>query len=195
MMFTPNTSATTGTSRSNGGDESPTGDIIANKIFVGGLRYATGHDALRSYFEQFGEVEAAQVIFNRDTKKSRGFGFVIFRDSSSVDKVLAHQNVAAPVIDGKQVEVKTCVARQDMTGGVGSVLGGMMNDPETTAEYGAEPGRCDGGLGGGAEADMDEAEDPGFEFWFWLNSRSSGESVFFLGTANLDSTLRLSTTW
>jgi len=95
-----------------GGSGAP-GEIIANKIFVGGLRYATTHEALRAYFEQFGEIESAQVIFNRDTKKSRGFGFVIFKEPYSVEAVLRKQAQAPPVIDGKQVEVKTCVARQE----------------------------------------------------------------------------------
>jgi RNA recognition motif-containing protein len=49
---------------------------------------------LRKFFEEaFGEVESAQVILNRDTKKSRGFGFVVFSHPRSVDLVLARQYV------------------------------------------------------------------------------------------------------
>ncbi|GBG26778.1 RNA-binding protein Musashi-like Rbp6 [Hondaea fermentalgiana] len=68
------------------------GSIISNKIFVGGLLYATGHESLRDFFESYGSVESAEVIYNRDTKKSRGFGFVVFRDHESVDKVLNEQD-------------------------------------------------------------------------------------------------------
>lgn len=125
-IFSPNTTTTSTTGGRSGESQSPTaallgaGEIIANKIFVGGLRYATSNEVLRSFFEQFGEVETAQVIFNRDTKKSRGFGFVVFRDTLAVDKVLARQKISPPVIEGKQVEVKTCVARQDSSSGSGA---------------------------------------------------------------------------
>lgn len=99
-----------GTASNNGGS------IISNKIFVGGLLYATGHESLRDFFEKYGAVESAEVIYNRDTKKSRGFGFVVFRDYESVDKVLGEQDSEGMhVIDGKQVEVKRCVARQEST--------------------------------------------------------------------------------
>mmetsp|Transcript_13164 Transcript_13164/g.23358 ORF Transcript_13164/g.23358 Transcript_13164/m.23358 type:complete len:899 (+) Transcript_13164:656-3352(+) len=91
--------------------------IISNKIFVGGLLYATGHESLRSFFETYGQVETAEVIYNRDTKKSRGFGFVVFTHHESVSRVLEDQGNEMHVVDGKQVEVKRCVARQDSTGG------------------------------------------------------------------------------
>jgi len=55
------------------------------------------------------------VIYNRDTKKSRGFGFVVFQSHEAVSKVLDEQNRAMHVVDGKQVEVKRCVARQEST--------------------------------------------------------------------------------
>lgn len=118
-LFSPNTTttSTTATGQSGASVSPPPGsDIIANKIFVGGLRYATTHETLRKYFEEFGEVETAQVIFNRDTKKSRGFGFVVFRDPVSVQRVLDMQSDRPPMIEGKVVEIKTCIARQDTSG-------------------------------------------------------------------------------
>lgn len=57
-------------------------------------------DQLRKYFSQFGKIEAAQVMYNRETRKSRGFGFVIFEDPSSVDAVL---QTRMHDIDRKQV--------------------------------------------------------------------------------------------
>mmetsp|Transcript_8618 Transcript_8618/g.11263 ORF Transcript_8618/g.11263 Transcript_8618/m.11263 type:complete len:589 (-) Transcript_8618:985-2751(-) len=87
--------------------------LVPNKIFVGGLLYATGHDSLKHYFEQFGVVDMAEVIYNKDTKKSRGFGFVVFQDFEAVSAVLDTQVKARHVIDGKHVEVKLCVARQE----------------------------------------------------------------------------------
>lgn len=51
-------------------------DTTFTKIFVGGLPYGTTDDALRKYFEVYGEIEEAVVICDRVTQKSRGYGFV-----------------------------------------------------------------------------------------------------------------------
>lgn len=51
-------------------------DTTLTKIFVGGLPYHTSDKTLREYFEQFGELEEAVVITDRQTGKSRGYGFV-----------------------------------------------------------------------------------------------------------------------
>ncbi|CAM9091789.1 unnamed protein product, partial [Heterosigma akashiwo] len=53
-----------------------------------GLHYETRDGSFRSYFEDFGKVTSAEVMFNRETHKSRGFGFVVFESSHSVDRVL-----------------------------------------------------------------------------------------------------------
>ena len=46
------------------------------KIFVGGLKYSSKDDVLKDYFSQFGEIEEAVVIYDRDTGLSKGYGFV-----------------------------------------------------------------------------------------------------------------------
>lgn len=51
-------------------------DTTYTKIFVGGLPYHTTDASLRKYFEVFGEIEEAVVITDRQTGKSRGYGFV-----------------------------------------------------------------------------------------------------------------------
>lgn len=51
-------------------------DTMMTKIFVGGLPYHTTDGSLREYFEQFGEIDEAVVITDRQTGKSRGYGFV-----------------------------------------------------------------------------------------------------------------------
>lgn len=81
------------------------------KIFVGGLHYETKDPVFKKYFMQYGKVVSAEVMFNRETNKSRGFGFVIFETESSVEMVLQEAN---HVIDGKSVEVKRAVPRTDV---------------------------------------------------------------------------------
>ncbi|KDO22069.1 hypothetical protein SPRG_21082 [Saprolegnia parasitica CBS 223.65] len=92
------------------------------KIFVGGLHYETKDAEFKTYFQQFGKVVSAEVMFNRETNKSRGFGFVIFETEASVELVLQDKT---HVIDGKSVEVKRAVPRTDAppttTGSVRSV--------------------------------------------------------------------------
>ena len=51
-------------------------DTTFTKIFVGGLPYHTTDQSLREFFDQFGEIEEAVVITDRQTGKSRGYGFV-----------------------------------------------------------------------------------------------------------------------
>lgn len=55
-------------------------DTTFTKIFVGGLPYHTTDKTLHDYFEQFGEIEEAVVITDRQTQKSRGYGFVSVRN-------------------------------------------------------------------------------------------------------------------
>jgi RNA recognition motif-containing protein len=53
-------------------------DTTYTKLFVGGLPYHTTDQSLRDYFRQFGDIEEAVVITDRQTGKSRGYGFVSF---------------------------------------------------------------------------------------------------------------------
>jgi RNA recognition motif-containing protein len=57
-------------------------------MFVGGLSGQTTPDNLKKYFEQFGEVGECMIMKDAITKRSRGFGFITFKEASSVDRVL-----------------------------------------------------------------------------------------------------------
>ena len=57
-------------------------DTTFTKIFVGGLPYHTTDESLREFFQQFGDIEEAVVITDRQTGKSRGYGFVSFLNIS-----------------------------------------------------------------------------------------------------------------
>ncbi|TFJ83301.1 hypothetical protein NSK_005365 [Nannochloropsis salina CCMP1776] len=82
-----------------------------HKIFVGGLHYDTKDSDFRHYFSLFGRVLSAEVMFNRETHKSRGFGFVVFEDDSSVESCLS---LPQHLIDGKLVEVKRAIPRNQV---------------------------------------------------------------------------------
>ncbi|XP_013064144.2 heterogeneous nuclear ribonucleoprotein D-like isoform X2 [Biomphalaria glabrata] len=61
------------------------------KVFVGGLSWETTTKDLREYFEKFGEVTNCTLKTDLETRKSRGFGFVVFATTEAVDKVLAEK--------------------------------------------------------------------------------------------------------
>lgn len=61
------------------------------KLYVGNLPWQTDDDALRDFFSEFGDVESATVITDRDTGRSRGFGFVEM-DDEGADRALSEAN-------------------------------------------------------------------------------------------------------
>lgn len=77
-------------------------DTIFTKIFVGGLPYHTSDKTLHEYFEQFGDIEEAVVITDRQTQKSRGYGFVTMKDRPAAERACKDPN---PIIDGRKANV------------------------------------------------------------------------------------------
>ncbi|CAD5233447.1 unnamed protein product [Bursaphelenchus xylophilus] len=112
----PQTSAAvTISTNSNGGQAAdssasttPTGsrDTTFTKIFVGGLPYHTTDQTLHDYFKQFGEIEEAVVITDRQTQKSRGYGFVTMKEKTDAEKACRDPN---PIIDGRKANVNLAV--------------------------------------------------------------------------------------
>eukprot|EP00771_Trimastix_marina_P004176 gnl/Trimastix_PCT/918.p2 GENE.gnl/Trimastix_PCT/918~~gnl/Trimastix_PCT/918.p2 ORF type:complete len:413 (+),score=55.02 gnl/Trimastix_PCT/918:2086-3324(+) len=104
------------------------------KIFIGGVNFDSYSDSLETHFSKYGEVIDAIIMTEPHSTRSRGFGFVTFRDVASVDKVF--EDTEPHVIDGRRVEVKRAVSREEMgnrrirTKKV--FVGGL--DPETTNE-------------------------------------------------------------
>ncbi|XP_074590824.1 uncharacterized protein LOC141846685 [Curcuma longa] len=78
---------------------SPFGDTTYTKVFVGGLAWETRSEGLRRHFQQFGEILEAVVITDKNTGRSKGYGFVTFRDPESARGACADPT---PVIDGRR---------------------------------------------------------------------------------------------
>lgn len=76
----------------------------AAKIFVGGLHASTTIDVLRQFFSSYGQVLDAQVMLDRESARSKGFGFVTFADEEACERALA---VGRMEIEGKQVRLLT----------------------------------------------------------------------------------------
>ena len=90
---------------------------MSSKLFVGGLAWATRDETLKAHFEQCGDVTDAKVIMERDTGRSRGFGFVTFADPEMAGK--ARDTLYGSDLDGRSIRVDTATERPDRGGGGG----------------------------------------------------------------------------
>lgn len=81
------------------------------KLFIGGLDYRTTDDSLKAHFEQWGKVVDVVVMKDPKTKRSRGFGFITYSRAYMVDDA---QNARPHKVDGRVVEPKRAVPRQDI---------------------------------------------------------------------------------
>lgn len=77
-------------------------DTTFTKIFVGGLPYHTTDKSLREFFDAFGDIEEAVVITDRQTGKSRGYGFVTMANREAAERACKDPN---PIIDGRKANV------------------------------------------------------------------------------------------
>jgi len=76
---------------------------MSKKLFVGNISWSVKTDDLRELFAQYGEVEDAVVITDRETGRSKGIGFVTFTDDSDADKALDAMN--GYELDGRSINV------------------------------------------------------------------------------------------
>lgn len=83
------------------------------KIFVGGLAATVDEEAFKNYFEDFGTVEDAVVMYDHDNRRHRGFGFITFTEEEAVDKVFERGTMQT--IDDKEIEIKRAVPRDSMS--------------------------------------------------------------------------------
>ena len=93
---------------------------MSKKLFVGGLAWATDDAGLAEAFRQFGEIAEAKVITDRDTGRSRGFGFVTFEDEGAAQQALEGMN--GRELDGRTLRVDLATEqapRRERSGGGG----------------------------------------------------------------------------
>ncbi len=90
---------------------------MSKKLFVGSLSWNTDDSGLMQAFAPFGEISEAKVITDRDSGRSRGFGFVTFDDDEAADKAIAAMNDTD--LDGRTIRVNVAQDKRRDGGGGG----------------------------------------------------------------------------
>jgi heterogeneous nuclear ribonucleoprotein A1/A3 len=104
-----------------GGTEKENRDM-SNKLFIGGLSWDTDDSGLRAAFQPFGDIKEARVVTDRDTGRSRGFGFVTYSSRDEASSALEAMNGAT--LDGRTLRVDEAQDKNRGGGGGGGGGGG-----------------------------------------------------------------------
>jgi cold-inducible RNA-binding protein len=98
---------------------------MAKKLFVGGLSWDTTDDGLHQAFASYGEITEAKVITDRDTGRSRGFGFVTFASDEAAKTAISKMD--GTNLDGKNIKVNEAQEKSPRGGGRSGGGGGGRN--------------------------------------------------------------------
>ena len=128
---------------------------MSMKLYVGNLAFKTSSEDLQQLFSQAGTVESASVVEDRDTGRSRGFGFVEMASKEEGEAAIAQFN--GKELDGRNLTVNEARPREDRggRGGGGGGRGGFGGSGGRggggggRGGYGGGGGRGGGGYGGG----------------------------------------------
>ncbi|MDD3035384.1 MAG: RNA-binding protein [Candidatus Saccharimonadaceae bacterium] len=85
--------------------------MAQQNLFIGSLAYATNDDSLKACFEKIGEVASARVVTDRDSGRSKGFGFVEFVNDADNQKAIDQLN--GKELDGRTISVNLARPKED----------------------------------------------------------------------------------
>jgi len=85
--------------------------MAQQNLFIGSLAYSTTDDSLKAHFEQIGEVASARVITDRDSGRSKGFGFVEYVDEANSQKAV--DQLDGKELDGRAISVGLARPKED----------------------------------------------------------------------------------
>ncbi len=109
---------------------------MSTKIFVGNLPFSVTDDSLRSNFGEYGKVSSAKVMMDRDTNKSKGFGFV---EMGSADQAQAAiQGLNGMAVDGRTISVSLARPREDRATPGGAGYQGFRASNRSNVGYGTD---------------------------------------------------------
>lgn len=115
---------------------------MGKKIYVGNLPFSATNESLSELFTSFGSVSSSKIVTDRDTGRSKGFGFVEMNDSAEADAAIEKLNGSD--FGGRSLTVNEARPMEPRTGGFGGGRGG---------DRGGDRGGRSGGFGGGRGGD------------------------------------------
>ena len=119
---------------------------MGNKLYVGNLSYNVRDEDLQQAFAQYGSVSSAKVMMDRDTGRSKGFGFVEMGSDAEAQAAINGMNGQS--LDGRAIVVNEARPREERPGGFGGGGGGRSGGG---GGFGGGGGRSSGGgFGGGS---------------------------------------------
>ena len=118
---------------------------MEKKLYVGNLAYSVEENALRDLFSQYGNVTSVKIIVDRDSGRSKGFGFVEFETSE--ESAAAMEELNGREVDGRTIRVTE--ARPNDNAGRGGGGGGGGRGGDRGGRGGGDRGGYGGGRGGG----------------------------------------------
>ena len=118
---------------------------MGNKLYVGNLAYSVRDESLQAAFGQFGTVTSAKVMMDRETGRSKGFGFVEMGSDAEAQAAINGMNGQA--LDGRPLVVNEARPREERPGGFGGGGGGSRSGGGGYGGGGGSGGG--GGYGGG----------------------------------------------
>jgi RNA recognition motif-containing protein len=119
---------------------------MGNKLYVGNLSYNVRDDDLQQAFAQYGTVSSAKVMMDRDTGRSKGFGFVEMGSDPEAQAAINGMNGQA--LDGRAIVVNEARPREERPGGYGNRGGFGGGGSSGGGGYGGGGGGRSGGGGG-----------------------------------------------
>jgi RNA recognition motif-containing protein len=120
---------------------------VGKKLYVGNLSYGVSDSALEQLFSQFGTVQSAQVIQDRATGRSKGFGFVEMDNDAQAQAAI--EGLHERELDGRRLTVNEARPREERGGGGGGGYGGGGGGGGRGGRGGGGGGYGGGGGGGG----------------------------------------------
>jgi len=90
---------------------------MSKKLFVGGLNWKTTDEGLRQAFERFGQIAEAKVITDRETGRSRGFGFITFLEEADANNAITEMD--GTELEGRTIKVNQAEEKAPRSGGGG----------------------------------------------------------------------------
>ncbi|KAI8015097.1 hypothetical protein LOK49_LG05G03587 [Camellia lanceoleosa] len=149
--------------------------VVGYKLFVGGLADTTDDQVLQEAFSGFGEITEFKIIKNRESGRSKGFGFVEFKDEQAMRDAI--EGMHGQNLDGRNITVSEAKTRGS-GGGVGGYNQGGGGYRGGGGRDGGGYSRGGGGYGGGRDRRYSEGSGGGGSDAAWATARITINGLF-----------------